>query len=50
MIAESSAFVNPTLARIHGFEISGSIDGKNFPGIHCTPILAEVGKYFKQVP
>jgi PAS domain S-box-containing protein/putative nucleotidyltransferase with HDIG domain len=42
-------FVNPTLARIHGFDHPDQMLGRTFQEFIAPPMLNEAGKYFKQV-
>ena len=41
-------FVNPTLARIHGFDHPDQMLGRTFQEFIAPPMLNEAGKYFKQ--
>ena len=42
-------FVNPTLARIHGFDHPDQMLGRTFQEFIAPPMLNEAGKYFKKV-
>jgi PAS domain S-box-containing protein len=42
-------FVNPTLARIHGFDHPDQMLGRTFQEFIAPPMLNEAGKYFKRV-